>query len=165
MNSDAAYSPGKTPCTGAPRGSAAWAELGEMRRSPAEVRRGAAEWPAAWRATVLGCTGDRRRGRRRPRRVGEGTPGAETRKKRYGEQEGSEAELVEEFISCWSVWGGPTSSWRFCGSAARRRRLRRQRWRAGGVWTRSWRRGGGLGGNGGPSPPLYTWMAGVGAKR
>ena len=84
--------------------------------------------------------------------------------KRYGEQEGSEAELVEELVTCWSVRGRPARLGGFCDGAARRRRLQRRRWCAGGVWTRSWRRGGGLGGDGGPSPPLYTRVAGVGAN-
>ena len=138
-------------CTGTPGGGAAGAELEEVRRGPAKV----------WRVC---CTSDRRRGRKRLRRGGNGTPRLETRKKRHGEQEGSEVEPVEEFITCWSVRGGPASSWKFYGGCLRRRRFRR-RWRhAGGVRARSWRRRGGLGGFGGPSPRLYTRVVGVGAN-
>ena len=52
-------------------------------------------------------------------------------KRKYGEQEGSEAELGGGPVTCWSMRGRPVSSWRFCGAAARRRRLRRRSWRTG----------------------------------
>ena len=85
--------------------------MGGARRGVARTGGGAVRLGGAARC----CTGSRRRGRRQLWRGASGTPGLETRKKIYGEEEGSEAVLGGGLVTCWSTWGRPASSWKFYG--------------------------------------------------
>ena len=92
---------------------------GAVRRSsggrPGGTARSGATWQGRPGTRGAYCTGERRRGRSQLQRGAGGDTGHETRKKIYGDEEGSEADLGEKFFTCFAHWGGRTIAWKFCG--------------------------------------------------
>ena len=94
------------------------AALGEVRRGPAEVRVLSGGATDGLERRSRSANGDRCRGRREVRRGGYGCTGHETRWRRAEKQEGSEAELGEELVTCRCAQRSPTNSDGCCGLVA-----------------------------------------------
>ena len=128
--SNSGCSPGKTGCPalqgglrgfGGGQGGPAWHGGGAAGNGATLRSGGRREACGAFVAPATGAKEDDEL-----RRGFGGAPGLEMQKKRHGDEEGSEADPVEGFITFFACWGRRTIWWRFCGGCSRRRRLQRR---------------------------------------